>query len=211
MKAILISAFLALVFFIPVKRSTAQAQELAQLALNIEKLAQFKQILADLKKGYEIVSVGYGTIKNISEGNFQLHKTFLDGLMAVSPAVKNYKKISGIIEYQVRLVEEYKTAYKHFKNTGQFSPESIAYMGRVYDQLFDESVRDLGELTNVITADRLRMNDDERMAAIDRIFSDMEDKYLFLRHFNNGASILTLQKVKTANDIEVMKSNYGIK
>jgi hypothetical protein len=40
----------------PVK---AQATELAQLALNIEKLAQFKQILADLKKGYEILSGGY--------------------------------------------------------------------------------------------------------------------------------------------------------
>ncbi len=53
---------------------SAQADELAELALDIEKLAQFKQILSDLKKGYEILFGGYNTIKNISKGNFELHK-----------------------------------------------------------------------------------------------------------------------------------------
>ena len=62
---------------------SAQSQELEQLTLDIEKLAQFKQILSDLKKGYQIVSAGYSTIKDLSQGNFNLHKTFLDGLMLV--------------------------------------------------------------------------------------------------------------------------------
>jgi len=78
----------------------AQSEELQQLALNIEKLAQFKKILSDMKKGYEILNGGYNTIKDLSEGNFSLHKTFLDGLMAVSPSVQRYKKVSDIISYQ---------------------------------------------------------------------------------------------------------------
>ena len=45
----------------------AQSKEVQQLLLDIEKLAQFKQILTDLKKGYQIVSTGYSTIKNLSE------------------------------------------------------------------------------------------------------------------------------------------------
>ena len=43
-------------------------------------------------------------VKDMTEGNFSLHKTFLDALMQVSPAVKNYKRVGDIINYQILLV-----------------------------------------------------------------------------------------------------------
>ncbi len=61
---------LMIVLCFTTKQSAAQVEELAQLALNIEKLAQFKQILSDLKKGYEILSGGYNTIKKHQPGKF---------------------------------------------------------------------------------------------------------------------------------------------
>jgi DNA repair ATPase RecN len=114
---------------------SAQAEEIEQLLLNVEKLAQLKQILADLKKGYEIVSKGYTTIKNISEGNFNLHKTFLDGLLEVSPTVRNYKKVAGIINHQIAIVKEYKQAFSRFKEEGNFTPGEIDYLGKGVFQL----------------------------------------------------------------------------
>ncbi|MFK4985512.1 hypothetical protein ACI4B7_27170, partial [Klebsiella pneumoniae] len=72
----------------------AQSDEVQQLLLNIEKLAQFKKILKNMKNGYQIIFKGYTAVKDISQGNFNLHKTFLDGLMQVSPAVKKYKRIA---------------------------------------------------------------------------------------------------------------------
>ena len=84
----------------------AQSQEAQQLLLDVEKLVQFKQILNDLKKGYDILNGGYNAIKNISQGNFNLHQTFLDGLLQVSPAVQNYERIADIIQLQLRIVRE---------------------------------------------------------------------------------------------------------
>src|SRR5689334_17359441 len=101
MGLLVISAFLV------APRANGQAQEVQQLLLNVEKLAQLKSILADLKKGYEIVSTGYSTIKNLSEGNFNLHQAFLDGLLQVSPTVRNYRRIADIIRSQISLVKEY--------------------------------------------------------------------------------------------------------
>ena len=46
--------------------SQAQTYEAEQLLFDVQKLSQLKQMLADLKKGYEIVYKGYSTIKNIS-------------------------------------------------------------------------------------------------------------------------------------------------
>jgi DNA repair ATPase RecN len=191
-------------------RSFAQAEELAQLLLDIEKLAQFKQILSDLKKGYEILNGGYNTIKNISEGNFSLHKTFLDGLMAVSPAVKKYKRIADIVNDQIILVKEYKTAFNRFKSSQSFTTDEISYIGGVYHRLFSASLEHLDELTTVITAGKLRMSDDERLKVIDRIYDNMEDKLQFLRQFNNTATTLALQRMKTQSDVNAVQKMHGI-
>lgn len=189
---------------------SAQSDELQQLALNIEKLAQFKQILSDLKKGYQIVSTGYNTIKNISEGNFDLHKTFLDALMQVSPMVNNYKRVADIINYQIILVKEYKTTFNRFKKDNNFNSQELEYLGRVYNNLLKQSLKNLDDLTTVITANKLRMSDDERLKAIDNIFIEMQDKVMFLRYFNNNTTILAVQRAKERNDAATIRNIYGI-
>ena len=195
--------------FITTKVS-AQSDELQQLLLNVEKLAQFKQILSDMKKGYQILSTGYSTIKDLSQGTFNLHKTFLDGLMMVSPTVKKYQRIADIINNQIMIVKEYKNAFNLFKQDSNFNPDEIEYLGKVYSNLFKQSMNDIDELTVIITDGKLRMSDDERLEAIDRIFNNMQDKLLFLRHFNNNTTILAVQRVREKNDVETMKKIYGI-
>lgn len=188
----------------------AQSDEAQQLLLNVEKLAQFKQILSDMKKGYQIVVTGYTTIKTLSQGNFNLHKTFLDALMEVSPAVRKYKKVADIINDQILIAKEYKNAFRRFKKDNNFNPEEIDYLGKVYTNLFKQSLNNLDELTIIITANKLRMSDDERLAAIDRIYNDMQDKLMFLRHFNNNTTILAVQRAREKNDAVTMKFFYGI-
>ena len=189
---------------------SAQAAEIEQLLLNVEKLAQFKQILADLKKGYEIVSTGYNTIKNISQGNFDLHKTFLDGLLEVSPAIRNYKRVADIISCQLLIVKEYKNAFHRFQQDGNFTPDEIKYLGSVYSNLFKQSLKNLDALATILTDRDLRMSDDERLKAIDDVFNSMQDKLLFLRHFNNNTTILAIQRAKERNDVLTAQKIYGL-
>lgn len=191
-------------------KTQAQVAESAQLALNIEKLAQFKQILSDMKKGYQVLSGGYNTIKGISQGNFNIHKVFLDGLMEVSPTVRNYRRVGDIVNYQILLVREYKSAYNHFRADENFSVKEIGYLASVYDNLFKDSLRNLDELTTIVTAGKLRMSDDERLKAIDGISKDMEGKLNFLRQFNQNTSVLSLQRAKEKKDAQSMKKVYGL-
>lgn len=186
----------------------AQSTEVQQLLLNVEKLSQMKNILQDMKKGYTIVSGGYNAIKDISQGNFSLHEVFLDGLMLVSPEVKKYRRVIDIISYQKRIVSEYKSAFSNFKATGNFNPTEVDYLGRVYKQLFDQSVDNLDQLLMIITSSQLRMSDEERLSAIDQIFEDTQDKLMFLRSFNSETLILSLQREKHRADIKQSLNLY---
>lgn len=186
----------------------AQSYEVQQLLLDVEKLAQFKQILSDMKKGYEVLTKGYNTIRNLSEGNFNLHDAFLSALWEVSPAVRKYKKITQIIDMQIRLTKNYKTAFSRFKASEQFTIKEIDYLSRVYGRLFDESLRHLDDLTMIITAGKMRMSDQERLAGIDRIYSEMENKIVFLQDFNAKTGLLAAARAKESSEVKTMQQLY---
>ena len=209
MKEIFLGIFVFLISG-SLNHTSAQSTEVQQLLLNVEKLAQFKQILNDMKKVYDILNGGYNVVKDISKGNFSLHKTFLDGLMAVSPAVKKYRRVSDIINLQIRLVKDYKSALKRFRLDKNFNDDELAYIGRIYTKLFDQSLTNIDNLTMVVTANKLRMSDDERLEAIDKIYDDMQDKVSFLQNFNKETSLLSLQRAKVRNDAVIIGGLHGI-
>jgi len=187
-----------------------QSQEAKQLLLDVEKLAQLKNILTDLKKGYEIVSGGYNAIKNISEGNFNLHNVFLNSLLEVSPTVKKYKRIADIVSTQLKIVSQYKSALRQLKASGKFSNDEISYIQNVYSNLFNQSLKNLDALATIVTAGEMRMSDDERLSAIDNVWKEVENQFSFLQHFKNQAKVLALQRAKEQNDISTMNQLYNV-
>jgi DNA repair ATPase RecN len=193
------------------EKSNAQVYELERLILDIEKLSQLKSILSDLYKGYEILKTGYTTIKDISEGNFNLHKAFLDGLLAVSPVVQKYEKVADIIDLQARIVKEYKSAMNRYRQNVHFNPDELEYIGNIYSNLVDKSVKNLENLISVLTAGELRMNDAQRLKSIDGIYADTKDQFLFLRHFDNSTDLLAMNRSNEANDIQTLRNLHGIK
>ena len=207
MKKIIIAISLCICFL----SSNAQSDEVQQLLLNVEKLAQFKKILKNMKDAYTIIFKGYTAVKDLSQGNFTLHKTFLDGMMEVSPAVKKYKRITDIFTYQARILKEYKAAWQKFRDDKQFTSTEIDYLGKVYSNLFNETLKSLEELAMVITSGKLRMSDDERLQAIDRIYENVIDQYSFLNEFNNNTAILSLQRKSEQAEIKMSRIINGIK
>jgi len=210
-KAFLKKALMIMALVVLSTSCFAQAQEIEQLLLDVEKLSQFKQILSDLKKGYDILNGGYNAIKDISQGNFNLHQTFLDALMQVSPVVKNYVRVADIISLQSRIVREYKTAYNQFKADGHFTTSEIDYLGKVYSNLFNKSMQSLDDLITVVTAGKLRMNDEERLKAIDHVWNEVQEQYGFLRGFNGSTQTLSLARQREQQEVDVMKALNGIK
>ena len=194
-------------FGFPVK---AQYQEAVQLALNIQKLLQLKKILENMYTGYKILTEGYNKVKGIAEGNYKIHEAFMDGLMAVNPKVRGYKRVLDIIEYQKKILQEYKVAYRRFSSSEQFSPEELEYLSKVYINLSKLSLEHVDALIMIITANKLRMNDGERLQGIDGLFEQVQDQLVFLRQFNSQTAILALQRYREQNDTRVLKRLHGI-
>ncbi|GAB3917059.1 TerB family tellurite resistance protein [Mucilaginibacter boryungensis] len=200
---------IALLLFFSIS-AKAQSDELQQLLLNIEKLTQFKAILSDMKQGYQIYQQGYGMVSNLSKGNFDLHNIYLTGLMAVNPAIRNNPRIGQIIGQQNDIISEYKRYASLFRQSGSFNGNELSYFTNVYNQIVRQSNVNIDDLANVTTAGQLRMSDDDRLLAIDRIYNSSSDQLQFLRYFNRKAVMLSLQRSKDQNDTQTLKRLYGI-
>jgi hypothetical protein len=130
--------------------------------------------------------------------------------MAVNPAVKNNKRVADIISDQRKIIKEYKAAFQYFQETGKFSLEELSYLEKVYSNLIDKSVNNVDALLMVITASKLRMSDAERIAAIDRIFSNIDEQLTFLRHFNNETKILAIQRTRQETEVKTSRKLYDV-
>ena len=205
------SVFLFVALFVSAccTESKAQSYEAQQLLLDWTKLSQLKGILKDMKEGYQVVSKGYSTIRNISKGNFNLHEAFLDGLSLVSPTVRKYWKIPQIIDSQLELVKEYKSAFSRCQNSNLLNPDELVYLGEVYGNLFNQSIQDLSDLTTLLTPNKTRMSDDERLSGIDKVYNNMQDKLQFLRSFDNRNSVLLLQRTEAQQETRQMNQLLG--
>lgn len=209
MKKLLFLPLLFLLVTLPSKRACCQAAQLEQLALDIEKLAQFKSILSDMKKGYQILTNGYNTVRGLAQGSFNLHQTFLNSLLTVSPIIKNYVRIADIISTQAAIVSEYKQALAQFKSAGMLSPSELNYVAGVYGNIFDQSMDNLDVLVSILTDGQLRMSDAERLSSIDAIDADMHNQLSFQRSFLGRARVLVAQRQQATQESQHLQSLYS--
>lgn len=190
--------------------SGAQTQALKQLELDIEKLAQLKAMLNNMYSGYNILANGYNNIKDQSLANFNLHKNFLDGLLAISPAVRNDPAIQRILEIQSEIVSEYNNTYKRIRDTKLFNAGELDYFSKAYAQIMNKSSQSLDELQVILTPDKLQMNEAERLSAIERISTEMKNQLAAIRSFTNRANVLVGLRERMKKDNDALRNSYGI-
>jgi hypothetical protein len=206
----IILAGLVICCFLPL---TSRAQSIAdcldQLALDYQKLSGLKNILSQMYTGYEILTKGYNSVKEVSQGNFDLHKVFLDGLLVVSPTVRKYPRVADIIHDQALLLKEYDAAWNSFRQDKHFTPDELGYMLDVYNNLVSRSLKNLSDLAMILTDRQVRMNDAERLAAIDHIYTGSRAQLDFLHSFNDHNYRLTMLRAHAAGDRQTLKILYG--
>ena len=114
------------------------------------------------------------------------------------------------INDQAMLVNEYQSAWNSFRQDKHFNPDEAGYMLTVYNNLIGASLKNLSDLSMIVTDSQLRMSDAERLAAIDRIFTDSHGQLSFLRSFNDRNYRIAVQRAREANDPQTIKKLYGI-
>lgn len=171
----------------------------------LEQLVALKMYAGYLKKGYDIVGTGIGTIKDIKNGEFSLHSTFFSSLKNVNPAIKKNAKVASIISLQISIIK----AFKSIGDNDGLKLSDSQYILDVKDRVTDDCLDDMEDLLLVITSGRLEMSDDERLERLDSIYERMRDKAAFAQSFIGEVNLLILQRKNEQKSINHLREIYG--
>lgn len=212
MKKVLLIAFISSLAHIGYAQTWDEwfRQKKTQRKYLIQQIAALKVYLGYVKKGYEIASQGLTTIRNIKNGDFNLHRDFFSSLSRVNPKIKNCAKVADIIALQTRIIKEVNETIKGIKDAGQFTPEEMGLCKRVFENLLAESLKNIDELFLVITSGELEMKDDERLQRIDTIYADMQEKYAFTAGMSEDFALLSVQRMQEQYEVNLSRKLLGV-
>lgn len=181
-------------------------QKKTQQKYLLSQIAALQVYIGYAKKGYEVVGSGLSTIRDISNGEFNLHNAFISGLKKVSPTVARDFRIPEILAYQLEIVR----SFNSLRRSGKLGTEHLSYLSLVADGIIEACYNDLGELLLVITSGKLEMEDGQRMQRIAEIHERMMDRSAFSQDFCNDATLLIKQKQAEQRSIENLRRYYEI-
>lgn len=185
-------------------------QKKTQVEYLVLQIAANQVYLEYVKKGYRIARDGLNTISSFKRGEFNLHDAFFQSLKTVNPEVKRYGRIAETVDLQRKIVQEYSKLLKVLTVSDAFTVEELDYVRRVFSRLLDDCGLMLDELITVTTNGKLEMKDDERMARIDRLFSDMQDKYTFSQSFSGETKAMAAGRLQEKNEVKTSRALHGI-
>jgi hypothetical protein len=200
----------AILFFllIPCENCFSQSQDLKQLELDIQKLAQLKSMLSEMSRGYSILDKGYGSIKDLSQGNYNLHKTYLDKLLDVSVSVKNNPKTASVMNLQAQIAAVCASSQQMVNQSTAFNGNEKTSLITLLQNIISQSYSLLDELKLVSTPGVLRMSDAERMRVIDRIENAMKEKLIIVLQQTKNIDIVIAGRNKQLLETQQLKSLF---
>ena len=140
-----------------------------------------------------------------------LYKDYYEELRKVKAIISYYQRIRTMTEKQVHLVDEYKRSWALFQQDKHFTPDELSYMSKVYSGILDESVKNIDQLYMVVNSFQTQMSDAKRLELINAAADRIDRNYNDLKQFNQQGVLLSIQRAKAQNDVDVVRKLYGIK
>jgi hypothetical protein len=218
---LLTGCWLAAAIFLPCQHANAQILEIAEeiikeaimeVDLGVQKVQTETVFLQDAQKAVEnaMQEAHLNDITDWVQKQKDLYSEYYQELVQVKNVISTYERVKDIISKQERIVEEYKASYDLIKKDSHFNSQELNYIYGVYSGILDQSVKNLQQLTVVVTSFLSQMSDGDRMKLIDGVGSEVDRNYSDLNSFTQSNILISLQRARSQTDAEEIKSLYGI-
>lgn len=139
-----------------------------------------------------------------------LYQDYYDGLAQVKNIITYHRRVRDLTKKQVRLMEEYRRAWKLFRQAGQFTADELDYMNRVYSGILQESSKNIDQILLIVESFTTKMGDAKRLEIINTAADQLDNNFYDLVRFNEQNLMLSLQRAKDQREVASIKKLYGL-
>lgn len=139
-----------------------------------------------------------------------LYQNYYEELAKVKSIISYYQLIRDVSQKQVRLVNEYESAWRLFQQDSHFNEAELDYMYKVYSGILDESIKNIDQIFLILDSFTTQMSDAKRLEIINETAHQIDVNYNDLKLFNRQNVLLSLQRAKSTHEVETVRKFYGI-
>lgn len=136
-------------------------------------------------------------------------KEYYDALKSVNNLLRDARKVQQTVLLVGDISDMYVTNFGHMLNDPHFSAQELSAIAFGYSKLLNESTELLNELSQIINASTLSLNDKERMDIIERVYKEVRDYYNLVRYYTNKNISVSFVRAKKRNDTQRVLELYG--
>lgn len=140
---------------------------------------------------------------------YEQGKEYYDALKAVNNLVRDARKVQQTVLLVGDISDMYVTNFGHMLNDPNFSPQELSAIAFGYSRLLNESTELLNELSQIVNASSLSLNDKERMDIIERVYKEVRDYYNLVRYYTHKNISVSFIRAKKRNDTQRVLELYG--
>ncbi len=140
----------------------------------------------------------------------KLYADYFDELHKVKMVLTYYQRVKDIVDQQLQIVNEFKTAWALFKQDKNFTTDELDYMLAMYTGMMNESSKNIDQLFLVINAFVTQMSDARRLEIINSVSGNVQQNLMDLKEFNEQNKMISLQRAAEQGDIDYVKKLYGL-
>jgi hypothetical protein len=180
--------------------------------LQVQRIQNHTIELQNIQKQLEntLSKLKLDEIANWTERQKQLYQDYFDELWRVKAILTYYRQFGDIIRKQKQLFAEYKQAYLLAGQDKNFSRAEVEYMYGVYTGILDASVKDVDDILNLMKSFTVQMSDAARLQLVSKTSDAIDEHLSVLRQFNQHNQLLSLQRAKSKDDINIVRKLYGL-
>lgn len=180
--------------------------------LRIQKMQTKTIVLQEAQRQLENVmeATHLADIADWVEQQKDLYSEYYQELWQVKSVLQYYSAVKEMISKEARLVAAYKQAYGALATDSHLRPEEIEACAQVYQGIIQRSSGAIDELAVVIQSFATQMDDADRLRMINELSAGIARDYRQLSFFTQQNILLSLQRSKDVQDMNFIKSLYGL-
>lgn len=220
MKRVALTGILVVVFILSAVRSQAQIPGIGSIItaviqaidVGVQKVQTQTIYLQDAQRVLEntMSQLKLNDIASWLQKEKDLYDKYYQELWQIKSYITYYDRIKDIINKQKLLLQEYNHASSNFSKDSHFSAAELSSMAQVYSGLLSQSGENLNQLNLVINAFVTQMTDAQRLHVIDEVGGKIDKNYSDLLEFDQRNMMISLQRSRDENDLNMVKQLYGI-
>lgn len=183
-------------------------QKRTQIRYLLEQVSALRVYGNAVRKGYDLVDSGLKSIGRLKESDLRLHQDHFASLLTVEQRVKGSEFTRRIVFLQTAIQKLQSECKRKQLMASEFSSAEKDYFAKVLRKISEENITARAEAVLLTSDGFYLMTDDERLKRLQALSVNIEDLYVFARHFSNTISIAALSRTKEQKEVKKLKALY---